>query len=118
MKSSQSTGIGRHDRQRSIPALEYAPEELEVAAAMCKALSDPSRLRLLLWLAQGEMCVSDLVEHEQDKLSSISARLQLLHSARLVTRRRESKQVLYVLADQHVHALLSNVLHHAAEASA
>jgi ArsR family transcriptional regulator len=96
----------------------YAPGELESAAAMCKALSDPSRLRLLLWLAQGEMCVSELVEREQDKLSSVSARLQLLHNAHLVTRRREMKHVFYALADQHVHDLLDNVLHHAAESSA
>lgn len=85
---------------------------------MCKALAAPSRLRLLLWLAQGEMCVSELVERDGDKLSSVSARLKLLHNARLVTRRRETKHVYYALADQHVHDLVSNVLHHAAEVSA
>jgi ArsR family transcriptional regulator, lead/cadmium/zinc/bismuth-responsive transcriptional repressor len=107
-----------HDSLRHIARPEYAPGELESAAAMCKALSDPSRLRLLLWLAQGEMCVSELVEREQDKLSSVSARLKLLYNARLVTRRRETKHVFYALADQHVHDLLDNVLHHAAESSA
>lgn len=85
---------------------------------MCKALADPSRLRLLLWLAQGEMCVSELVERGGDKLSSVSARLQLLFNSGLVSRRRETKHVFYALADQHVHDLLSNVLHHAAEVSA
>lgn len=99
-------------------ATEYTPTELQSAAAMCKALSDPSRVRLLLWLSQGELCVSELVEREQDKLSNVSARLQLLFNARLVTRRRETKHVFYALADQHVHDLLGNVLRHAAEASA
>ncbi len=82
---------------------------------MCRALSDASRLRLLLWLAQREMCVSELVECDQAKLGSVSARLQILHAARLVTRRREAKHVFYALADDHVRVLLTNVLTHAAE---
>ena len=84
---------------------------------MCHALSDPSRFRLLLWLAQGEMCVSELVEHEQARLGSISARLQTLYAARLVSRRREAKHVFYSLADEHVHDLLNSILSHAAESA-
>ena len=96
----------------------YSPQTLEIAAAICKALSDSARLRILLWLVEGERCVSELVELEAEKLSTISARLQLLYIARLVSRRRESKHVYYSLADQHVRYLLDNVLQHAAEASA
>ncbi|HEY0295220.1 MAG TPA: metalloregulator ArsR/SmtB family transcription factor [Bordetella sp.] len=101
----------------TVSAIDYGPGQLDTAAAMCQALSDPARLRLLLWLAQREMCVSELVEFEQAKVSSISARLQTLHAARLVTRRREAKHIFYALADEHVHALLRNILGHAAEAA-
>ena len=97
---------------------EYSLQALEIAAAMCKALSDSARLRILLWLVKGERCVSELVELEAEKLSTISARLQLLYIARLVSRRRENKHVYYALADQHVRDLLDNVLQHAVEASA
>lgn len=92
--------------------------DLEAAAAICRALSDPARLRLLLWLMDGERCVSELVDYEQAKLSSVSARLQTLHAARLVTRRREAKHVYYALADEHVRALLHNIITHAAEPGA
>lgn len=85
---------------------------------MCHALSDSSRFRLLLLLADGERCVSELVQYEQAKLSSISARLQALHTARLVSRRREAKYVFYALADDHVRGLLHNLLTHAAEPAA
>jgi len=105
----------QHDLQAS-NAPRFSDKALEQTAAMCQAMADPSRLRLLLWLQQGECCVSELVELEQAKLSSISARLQQLHSARLVTRRREAKRVFYRLADAHVRHLLGNILHHAAEA--
>ncbi|WP_238945739.1 ArsR/SmtB family transcription factor [Vandammella animalimorsus] len=104
----------QHD-QATPPAMQYPARQLELAAAMCHALSDPARLRLLLWLAEREMCVSELVACEGGKLSSVSARLQTLHAAGLVTRRREAKHIFYALADEHVHELLRNILHHAAE---
>lgn len=118
MKTRQSSVPCLHDSSGKVVKHDYTPRQLEIAAAMCKALSDPSRLRLLLWLAQGDLCVSELVTLEADKLSSISARLKLLHNAHLVTRRRETKHVYYALADQHVRNLLDNVLHHASEATA
>lgn len=90
-------------------------ETLESAASMLSAAGDPARLRLLLRLAEGERCVSELAEAEGDKLATISARLKLLHTARLVTRRREAKHVHYALADGHVLGLVRNILDHAAE---
>ena len=95
-------------------SIASAPQ-VDAAAMICHALSDPSRLRLLLRLVPGERCVSELVHHEQAKWSSVSARLKTLHAARLVTRRREAKHVFYALADDHVRALLHNILAHAAE---
>jgi len=88
---------------------------LESAAAMLSAAGDPARLRLLLRLAEGERCVSELADVEGDKLATISARLKLLHTARLVTRRREAKHVHYALADDHVLRLVRDILDHAAE---
>jgi len=82
---------------------------------MCQAMSDPARLRLLIWLNERERCVSELVELEQAKTGSISARLQTLYNAQLVTRRRDAKHVFYSLADAHVRDLVRNILHHAAE---
>jgi|GEM_PF-603534 len=101
----------------SAPALPYSANQLQAAADMCHAMSDPARLRLLLRLAQapGGLCVSELVAHEQARPSSVSARLQALHAARLVARRREAKHIYYRLADEHVQALLHNIIQHAAE---
>lgn len=97
--------------------IAYDDKHLQIAAAMCQAMSDPARLRLLLLLAAREMCVSELVEYEQGKLSSISARLQTLFNAGLVSRRREAKHIFYALADEHVRILLSNILSHAEHAA-
>jgi DNA-binding transcriptional ArsR family regulator len=95
--------------------LACTPRQLEAAAAMCRAMSDPARMRLLVLLSERERCVSEIVAHDESRLTSISARLQMLHAAKLVARRREAKHVFYSLADEHVHLLLRNVLGHAAE---
>lgn len=109
------TATCQHDHGPAPAIPSYTLQQLELAAQMCQAMGDPTRLRLLLWLAQREVCVSELVELERAKLSSISARLQQLHAARLVTRRRQAKHIFYSLADDHVRNLLLNVLNHASE---
>jgi ArsR family transcriptional regulator, lead/cadmium/zinc/bismuth-responsive transcriptional repressor len=88
---------------------------LETAAAMFQALGDPERLQLLVRLADGEACVSELAEEEDEKITTVSARLKTLYAARLVKRRREAKHVFYALADEHVLPLIRNAIDHAAE---
>jgi ArsR family transcriptional regulator len=83
------------------------------AAAMFRALADPERLRLLVRLAAGEASVSELAGEQ--KLTTVSARLQFLLAARLVRRRREARQIFYALADQHVIDLVANAMDHASE---
>jgi DNA-binding transcriptional ArsR family regulator len=89
--------------------------ELAGASAMFRALGDPARLRLLARLAGGEICVTELADLEDEKLTTISARLQTLHEARLVKRRRQAKHVYYALLDTHVLHLVQSAMEHAAE---
>ena len=100
----------RSARTPDIPATEL----LGHAAEFFRAMGDPERLRLLAMLQGGERCVGELVG-ERDKLSTVSARLQALHRAQLLHRRREARHIYYRLADGHVASLLNNALEHAAE---
>jgi len=93
---------------------EPSIQQLERTAALFKALGDPARLALLYRLRQGELCVGDLVSGN-DKLSTVSARLQTLLNANLVARRRDARHLYYRLADQHVVELFENALEHANE---
>lgn len=90
-------------------------KQVEEAAGMFSALADPQRLRLLILLAGREISVSELAAAQGEKLSTLSARLKVLHAARLVGRRREGKSILYHLADDHVLALVSSAVNHACE---
>ncbi|CAM3220510.1 metalloregulator ArsR/SmtB family transcription factor [Paracoccus nototheniae] len=89
--------------------------QLDLAATMFSALAEPSRLRLLLSLTEKEASVSELSAATGDKLSTVSARLGVLHKARLVARRRDGKSIIYSLADHHVLSLVSNAVDHACE---
>lgn len=92
---------------------EVSDETLEKAARIFRALGDPSRLRLLTILAQGEACVSELADQEQ--LSTVSQRLRTLRGENLVSRRRSGKNLIYSLADTHVVEMVVNALAHAGE---
>jgi DNA-binding transcriptional ArsR family regulator len=109
-------GAGKHHSHpvRSWPKLPGGAE-FEDASAMFRALGDPFRLRLLARLAGGEVCVSELAELEGEKLTTVSARLKMLHAVRLVKRRREAKHIFYALSDSHVLQLVKSAMEHAAE---
>jgi DNA-binding transcriptional ArsR family regulator len=91
---------------------------LERASRLFRAIGEPSRLRLLSRLAQGEMCVTELAASERESLSTISQRLRVLRSESLIVRRRRGKHINYALADQHVMDLVFNALAHATEGPA
>lgn len=88
---------------------------LEDAANMFDALSDVSRLRTLMLLADRNLSVSEIAAAEEEKMTTVSARLQVLHAARLIDRQREGKSVIYRIADDHVLTLVRNAIAHAAE---
>jgi DNA-binding transcriptional ArsR family regulator len=88
---------------------------MERASRLFRAIGEPSRLRLLARLAQGEMCVTELAALEKESVSTISQRLRVLRSEDLIVRRRRGKHINYGLADQHVMDLMFNALAHATE---
>ncbi|WP_247881892.1 ArsR/SmtB family transcription factor [Brucella intermedia] len=90
-------------------------EELEAAASMFKALSDPLRLKTLIILSEKERSVSELSEIEDEKIGTVSARLKVLLAARLVQRRKEGQNAIYSIVDHHVLAMVNNAIDHACE---
>ena len=64
--------------------------------AFCKALGDETRQRILEILqADGEKCVSDLVDYFNVSQPTISHHLHFLKQANLVVSRRDGKQIYY-----------------------
>jgi DNA-binding transcriptional ArsR family regulator len=81
-------------------------------AAMFRALSDPTRVRIVSLLAQAELCVCDLTTALSMEQSAVSHQLRTLRDMRLVRWRREGRRVFYTLDDEHVADLFWRGLQH------
>lgn len=68
-------------------------------AATLKALSDPTRLRIVSLLRHGTMCVCDVVDALQVPQSKISRHLAFLKNAGWVASERRGKWMHYSLAE-------------------
>ncbi len=62
-----------------------------------KAVSDPTRIKIMKLLCDKEMCVSDIGEHFKMKQPSISHHLNILKQAKIVSDRKDGKEVYYSL---------------------
>ncbi|UCF81219.1 MAG: winged helix-turn-helix transcriptional regulator [Acidobacteriota bacterium] len=65
---------------------------------MFRAFSDPTRLRILHLLGEGEVCVGDLVEILTVPQPTVSRHLSYLRRAGLVRARRNGRWCFYSLA--------------------
>lgn len=74
-------------------------DEVEELAEIFKALSDPTRLRLVKLLSehQGALCVNALAHHLGVSQSAVSQHLRVLRQARLVQSARHGYHVHYAL---------------------
>ena len=81
-------------------------------AEMFKALSDPTRVRIVSLLAEAELCVCDLAAILGMEQSAVSHQLRTLRDLRLVRWRREGRQIFYTLDDEHVADLFRRGLEH------
>ena len=79
-----------------------------------KALSDPTRVRIVSLLAQAELCVCDLAAVLGVSQSAVSHQLRTLRDLRLVRWRRDGRQIFYTLDDEHVADLFQRGLEHVA----
>lgn len=68
--------------------------------AVTKALSDESRVRALMALSGGELCVCQLIELLGLAPSTVSKHLAVLHQAGLVETRKDGRWIYYRLAEE------------------
>lgn len=87
-------------------------ENIEQLSAQFKAISEPSRLKILLALREGEMCVYHIVEAVGGNQSAVSHQLRILRDNRIIKARRDGQNIVYGLADAHVLAVLELALAH------
>jgi DNA-binding transcriptional ArsR family regulator len=101
-----------HDHSPDLERLLDEPSYAQAAADAMQALSTPSRLRILAKLHAGPASVSDLAAAVGMEGSAVSHQLRLLRHLGLVVGQRDGRQVVYELHDDHVAAMLGQVVSH------
>ena len=92
-----------------------SPDIIDDLSELFKILGDQTRSKILFVLEQGEFCVSDISEAVGMTKYAVSHQLRTLKQAKLVKCRREGKEVIYSLDDDHVSTLFSCSLAHVTE---
>jgi ArsR family transcriptional regulator, lead/cadmium/zinc/bismuth-responsive transcriptional repressor len=108
------------DRERVATVVSAMPANDDIAglADVFGLLADAGRLRVLVALLEGEMCVCDLAAVARTSESAVSHHLRLLRAHRVVRVRRSGRMAYYRLADAHVRLLLDVALTHIGHAPA
>lgn len=96
---------------------EGMPDEelLYDLADLFKTFGDTTRIKILYALMEHELCVADLAEAIDATQSAVSHQLRTLKQSRLVRAKRDGKNVMYSLSDDHVHSMLAQGMTHICE---
>lgn len=109
------TEIVDYEKVERVRSSLPANQDITELSDTFKVLSDPTRLKIVLALANEEMCVCDLAALVDVTVSAISHQLRLLRNMRLVSYRKAGKMVYYRLDDEHVENLIREASKHVGE---
>ncbi|MBO4204792.1 ArsR/SmtB family transcription factor [Micromonospora echinofusca] len=98
---------GASDLQQRLPG----GPEVAAATDMLRMLADPTRLRLMWLLSEGEYDVTALVTALGTARPAVSQHLGKLRLAGLVSVRRDGRRAVYQARGGHVRRLVTEVLH-------
>ncbi len=84
----------------------------EHVAEVLKALAHPIRLQIVELLANGEMCVGDIVETLGGKQAITSQQLNMMKDKGVLSCRRDGARVYYRIENKNVIKLLNCVYDH------
>ncbi|MBQ9783411.1 MAG: winged helix-turn-helix transcriptional regulator [Clostridia bacterium] len=90
-------------------------QELDTMCDFFKMMADRTRLRILMELLEGSLCVMHISERVGMSQSATSHQLALLRKAKLVHVTRKGKSVAYSISDEHVRLMLDTAMLHVHE---
>lgn len=83
---------------------------VELAAEVFTLLSDPTRIRIILALRDGELAVGELAEQVGKTPTVVSQHLAKLRWGKVVLARQEGTRVFYSLIDEHARELVTQAV--------
>lgn len=85
---------------------------LDRLGKLFKVMGDDTRIKIIWLLDHDELCVCDVCNILNMTKSAVSHQLAILKEYRIVTSRREGKEVFYRLNDSHITALCDVGMEH------
>lgn len=108
-------GLERSEHEERVKeAVASLPAEESIAemGARFKVISEPSRLKILLVLSGGELCVEHITTAVGGNQSAVSHQLKILRDNKIIKCRRSGKNVLYAVSDWHVLTMIEAAKEH------
>jgi len=112
MKTCEITDEAHSDQiKRLNEIIAKIPDEegLQKKSERFKAISDPTRLKILYLLQDGELCVCEILTVLEKHQSTISHHLNVLKNAGFIKGRKEGVWIHYKLVDPEIIDLIGNL---------
>jgi DNA-binding transcriptional ArsR family regulator len=97
------------------PSTDEPIRSLEAASDLLKALASPVRLGIVRELSEGGKYVHELVDALGVSQPLVSQHLRVLRNSRIVTTRRQAREIQYCLIDEHIAHIVLDAIRHAQE---
>ena len=92
------------------PGFDLDSPTVELAAEVFGMLADATRVRIVLFLGEGEHSVGDIAEAVGKTPAGVSQHLAKLRLARIVATRQEGTRVFYRLINGHAQRLVADAM--------
>lgn len=89
--------------------------DLPQLADLFRLLGDTTRLRIMVTCLQGSTAVGDIAAELELTPTLVSHHLRLLRAGRLIQAERRGNRVYYLITDEHIRRVLSDMVDHVAE---
>ena len=114
MKKNKLEDIEDQNEKDILTRMPHENEVTEVSNAM-KQLGDPSRLRIFWLLCHCEECVANIASLVDMTSPAVSHHLRLLKAGKLLSCRRNGKEMYYKAADNEIAKILHHTIEHVAK---
>src|SRR5271157_2562415 len=82
---------------------------LQLKAEVLKALAQPTRLKILECLRDGERCICEIIPAIKGEQSNISRHIALMQKSHLITTRKDGVKVMVQVRDAQIFDILDQV---------
>lgn len=86
--------------------------QVEQVCSIFRILADQTRMRIVVALMEGSLCVGQIMQACDCTQSGVSHQLRILRDNKIVSAKRHGQSVEYAIADQHVRKIVEMGLEH------